>query len=204
MIESGWFYGTFIDPVLQKTRKRIALEIRQDETVIDVACGTGAQVFAYSPRASKAVGVDLSESMIEWAKNNAAKNGFSNTHFYVSNATNLKQFKENEFDVATMSLALHQFEPELHSKILQEMKRIAGKIILFDYAVPLPKNYVGYGSQFAEFFAGKEHHANFKKFYNRGGLNQILPQNKLKIEKSSLIGKNAFQLALCNVINGET
>ena len=199
MVESGWFYGNFIDPVLENMRRRIAGKIKPGEAVIDIACGTGAQVFAFSSVASKAVGVDLSESMIAWAEEKASKNGFSNTRFYVSDAANLTQFEENEFDVATMSLALHQFETNLHSTLLAEMKRIAGRIILFDYAVPLPKNYVGFGSRIAEFFAGREHYTNFKEYYARGGLNQILPQNELVIEESNFYGKDAFQLTVCSV-----
>lgn len=199
MVESGWFYGTLVDPILQKMRKRIALEIQQSEKVIDIACGTGAQVFEFSSQASKAVGVDLSESMIKWANKNKAKRNTSNTEFYVADAADLSIFSDNQFDVATMSLALHQFEPELHIKILNEMKRIASKIIIVDYAVPLPKNFTGYGSKFAEFFAGREHHANFQKFRRLGGLNKILINNQLSIEKMDFFGRDSFQLVVCSV-----
>ncbi|MFW6275355.1 MAG: class I SAM-dependent methyltransferase [bacterium] len=197
MIESGWFYGTFIDPVLQKMRKRIAIEIQPGEKVVDIACGTGAQVFEFSERASNAVGVDLSDSMIKRAKKNKIKRNFSNIEFYVADATNLSIFPDKRFDVATMSFALHQFEPGLHVKILDEMKRIASKFIIVDYAVPLPRNYIGYGSKIAEFFAGREHHANFQKFYKLGGLNKILINNQLSIEKMDFFGRDAFQLVIC-------
>lgn len=196
MVESGWFYGTFIDPVLQNMRTQIAAQVKPGESVIDIACGTGAQVFAFSQTASKAVGVDLSESMIEWAQKNRKRKNIPHVEFHVADATELSLFQEKEFDVATMSLALHQFEPELHPVILNEMKRIAKKLIIVDYSVPLPKNYAGYGSQVAEFFAGLEHHANFKKYYAAGGLNHILPANSLQIKKSLLFGKNAFQLTI--------
>jgi demethylmenaquinone methyltransferase/2-methoxy-6-polyprenyl-1,4-benzoquinol methylase len=196
MVESGWFYGSFIDPVLKKMRKRIATEIQSGEKVIDVACGTGAQVLEFTGKASVVVGVDLSDSMIAKANQTISKNGISNAKFYVENAIELSRFEHNQFDVATMSLALHQFEPELHSKILAEMKRISRKIIIVDYAVPLPKNYAGTGSKIAEFFAGREHHSNFKQYYKLGGLNKILPANKLQINRSVLFGKNAFQMAI--------
>jgi len=182
---------------LQKMRKRIAIEIQTGEKVIDVACGTGAQVFEFSKRASNVVGVDLSDSMIAKAQRSKSRGNSKNTSFYVEDATELSRFQDNQFDVATMSLALHQFSPELHVKILNEMKRISPKIIIVDYAVPLPGNYVGYGSKVAEFFAGREHHTNFQKYCNLGGLNKILIDNQLSIEKMDFFGRDAFQLVVC-------
>ena len=64
MSECGIFYGTFIDPLVNSMRKRVASEIKPNSTVIDVACGTGAQVFEMAKNAKRVVGIDLSESMI--------------------------------------------------------------------------------------------------------------------------------------------
>ncbi|HSO87175.1 MAG TPA: class I SAM-dependent methyltransferase [Draconibacterium sp.] len=197
MVESGIFYGAVIDPVLSPMRKRVNCEINPGEKVIDIACGTGAQVFELCGIASKIVGIDLSESMINHAQNSVKKRNILNVEFFVCDATNLSRFEANSYDVAVMSLALHQFAPGLHSTILSEMKRVAKRIIIVDYAVPLPKNYAGIGCRVAEFLAGKEHHRNFRKYYQLGGLKMILPENNLKIEKSVLFGKGAFQLVVC-------
>ena len=166
MVETGWFYGSFIDPILVPMRKRISEEVGPGENLIDVACGTGAQVFECASKTSEAVGVDLSESMINKATQIKNRKRIENVDFFVEDATNLSRFSDNQFEVATMSLALHQFIPDLHAPILNEMKRVAKKIIIVDYAVPLPSNYSGIGSKVAEFFAGVEHNKNFKKFCN--------------------------------------
>jgi ubiquinone/menaquinone biosynthesis C-methylase UbiE len=197
MVESGNFYSTFIDPILTPMRKRVTNEIHHGEKIIDIACGTGAQVFELSEIASEIVGVDLSESMISHAQNSCKKRNILNAEFFVCDATNLSRFEANSFDLAIMSLALHQFDPRLHSPILSEMKRVAQRIIIVDYAVPLPKNYAGVGSRVAEFLAGKEHNRNFKQFYRLGGLKAILPANNLTIQKTVLFGKGAFQLVVC-------
>ena len=194
MVESGIFYGTFIDPILKPMRRRVADFINPGESVLDVACGTGAQIFELAGKVSKATGVDLSESMIK----KALKSKKGNTYFFVGDATNLEKFSKKEFNVAMMSLALHQFSPEMYAPILEEMKRISKRIIILDYAVPLPKNYVGRGSRWAEFMAGREHYRNFRKFYKNGGLNSILAENGLTIEKSVFIAKNAFQIVICS------
>ncbi|MCK5731084.1 MAG: class I SAM-dependent methyltransferase [Draconibacterium sp.] len=198
MSESGPFYSTFIDPLLTTMRKRVALEIKPNEQIIDIACGTGAQAFVLSKIAAKVTGVDLSESMITHAKSTSLKMKITNIDFFICDATDLKSFKNKNFNIAIMSLALHQFSPDLHAPILSEMKRVANKIILIDYNVPLPKNYTGIGSRVAEFLAGKEHNKNFKSFYKLGGLNEILEANNLKIEKSKLMGKGAFKMVVCS------
>jgi ubiquinone/menaquinone biosynthesis C-methylase UbiE len=197
MVESGTFYSTVIDPILAPMRKRVNVEINPGEKVIDIACGTGAQLFEIAVIASTVTGVDISESMIDYATKTVKKKNISNASFFVCDATNLSMFKPNSFDVAVMTLALHQFSPDLHSPILDEIKRIVNKIIIVDYAVPLLNNYAGIGSRVAEFLAGREHNRNFKQYYMLGGLNAILPANNLKIQKSVIFGERAFQLAVC-------
>jgi len=200
MVESGIFYGTFVDPILARLRTRVTEEIRQGETVIDIACGTGAQVFALAGRATHITGVDLSQSMIDFANRKLKKSALKNISFYTADATQLEQFGNKSFDVATMSLALHQFDPLFYKPILSEMKRIAKRIVIVDYAVPLPKNYAGIGSRVAEFMAGGEHNRSFKKYYQLGGQNAILPANNLAIQKSVYFGKGAFQLVVCSIL----
>lgn len=178
MVESGGFYKTFIDPILNPMRKRVAAHIQSGQKIIDVACGTGAQIFEFAETSKIAVGVDLSESMIKTALNRKLEENISNVDFQTADATNLSQFKNQEFDIATLSLALHQFDPGLHPPILNELKRVAKKILIVDYSVPLPKNIAGYGSHFIEFLAGREHNRNFRKFYNLGGLEPILTNSE--------------------------
>ena len=201
MVESGIFYGTFIDPILRPMRKRISGFIEPGKSVLDIACGTGAQVFELSGKVSRAVGVDLSESMIQKALKSKSKKKSENTFFSVGDAGNLTQFRKNEFDIAMMSLALHQFTPKMYTSVLGEMKRVSQKIIIVDYAIPLPQGYVRVGSRWAEFMAGREHYRNFKSFGKNGGLNSILIQNGLVIEKSVLFGRDTFQLVICSPVH---
>ena len=197
MVESGGFYSTFIDPVLVKMRKRIANKIEPGKKIIDIACGTGTQVFELASKSDFVVGIDLSDSMIKKAFQLKNKYKVENTDFKICDASDLSVFNNGQFDYATMSLALHQFPPEIHASILNEMKRVSDKIIIVDYTVPLPKNIVGYGSKWAEFMAGIEHNRNFRKYYKAGGLNAILPNNNLFILHSELFAKDSFQLIIC-------
>lgn len=197
MTESGIFYSSIIDPILKPMRVSVANHIQPGRNVIDIACGTGAQVFEIAKKAKRVVGIDISDSMIRYAKRTSLKMDINNTEFVVCDASNLDSFADNEFDVATMSLALHQFNPNFHSIILSEMKRVARKIIICDYSIPLPKNIAGFSSQVAEFLAGSEHNKNFKLYTNLGGLNSILRANNLKIEQSEYFANGAFHLVIC-------
>ncbi len=198
MVESGMFYSTVIDPLLKSFRKRVALEINPEESVIDIACGTGAQVWELARLAKSVTGLDLSESMIRHATKNAEKREITNVSFHVGDATNLSAFYNRNFDVAILSMALHQFKPDLRKRILSEAEKIADRIIFLDYAVPLPVNYVGIASRMAEFMAGIDHNRNFKSYYREGGLDVILHNNGLEIKRSRLLGKGAFQLVSAN------
>jgi ubiquinone/menaquinone biosynthesis C-methylase UbiE len=198
MVESGLFYSTVIDPVLAGMRKKVNREIPKGKKILDVACGTGAQVFELAPFAKEVTGIDLSESMIRKAEQTKEKRNISNVHFRVCDATGKWKFEENQFDIAVISMALHQFPPENYAAILGEMKRVAQHIIIVDYAVPLPQNITGWGSRVAEFFAGREHHRNFKQYSRLGGLKNIAAANHLTIQKERFLGNGAFQMVVCS------
>lgn len=197
MVETGFFYSSFLDPLLKRMREKVAAQISNNETVIDIACGTGAQVFRLAERARRVVGVDLSESMIEYANKQGEKQSVENVAFVVADATKCLPFADNEFDVATMSLALHQFPPEIYTPVLGEMKRISKRIILVDYAVPLPNNFLGWASKIIEFLAGREHNRCFRRYYKIGGLESISTKNGLHIQSLESFGGGAFYLANC-------
>ena len=200
MVETGLFYSIVIDPILKSMRRRVAFEINHEHNVIDVACGTGAQAIEIAQYAKHVVGIDISESMISQAKKECSKRKLTNIEFFVADASNLNQFGKKEFDIATMTLALHQFSPANSYQILTELKRVARKIIIVDYTVPLPKNFAGKLSHVIEFLAGRTHNRHFKQYYEQGGLNEILTQHELMVEKSVIFGQGAFQLVICTSV----
>lgn len=198
MSESGPFYSMFIDPVLKRMRKRVAHHIENGHTVLDVACGTGAQIFELAGKAKKIVGFDYSESMIERAVKIRNKKEFAHVEFKLHDATEEWPFNDYQFDVAILSLALHQFSPKSYFVILNEMKRVAARQVFVDYAVPLPNNFMGTGSKIAEFLAGREHNRNFKQFAGLGGLSVILPRHRFDCGKEEFFARNTFHLIICS------
>ena len=180
-------YSTIIDPLLRDLRiytpKFSGMKAR--DRVLDVCCGTGAQVFYYAKADIMATGIDLDPNMLKLARKNGRKQSSSNASFQMADAQNLP-FKDNFFDYASISLALHEKERTARDKIISEMKRVVkkdGALIFIDLQVPLPENLFSHLIKAVEFIAGRDHHRHFKDYIEQGGLDVILKKNRLTKEK---------------------
>ncbi|MEE4259500.1 MAG: methyltransferase domain-containing protein [Bacteroidales bacterium] len=193
----GTIYKFIIDPLLSGLRKATAEIIPEGKNIIDVACGTGALAFELSKKAHQITAIDASESMVKTAHNTKIKFGYSNIDFKVADATQLSQFENTEFDLATISLAIHQFNTYTGLKILEELKRISKEILIVDYACPLPPNYYRHFIWFIERLAGGAHYENFKIYQGSGGIENYLDKLKINTLKKSTKGKSVFSLVLC-------
>lgn len=196
-MKEGTIYKFMIDPMLSGLRSATANMIPGQLRIIDIACGTGALAFELGKNASYVVGIDAAESMIETAKHTKNKLGIKNAEFLVADATDLSQFNTHEFDVATISLAIHQFDRHTGLQILTELKRISKKTLIVDYACPLPPNYYKPIIWFIERLAGGAHYKNFKAYQKFGGIHSYLNHLKLDSLKESSKGKSIFSLVLC-------
>jgi len=153
---------------------------------LDVCCGTGDQVFHYAKVDAITYGIDLNPKMIEVAEKNKKKLGLDNVFFQIADAQNLP-FKDNFFDCASVSFGLHEKERKARDKIISEMKRVVkegGNLIFIDFQVPLPQAPFSWLIKTVEYFAGTNHYEYFKDYLWQGGLNEILKENQLRIEKN--------------------
>jgi demethylmenaquinone methyltransferase/2-methoxy-6-polyprenyl-1,4-benzoquinol methylase len=175
LFENGFIFKIFVDPILKTFREEVASLIPAGSKVLDVACGTGAQVFEIARSAERTVGIDFTPSMIKTARRLKNKKRADNVEFFVTDAADMKDFNDKEFDYAILSLALHQFSPFQRTQVVKEINRVAKNLIIADYAVPLPKNLYGLFARFLELLAGPTHFKNFRSFYRQGGTEKILP-----------------------------
>lgn len=180
-------YATIIDPLLRNIRIHTVKfsGMKAGDRVLDVCCGTGAQVFYYAKAGIMATGIDLDPNMLKLARKNGRKQSSSNASFQMADAQNLP-FKDNFFDYASISLALHEKERTARDKIISEMKRVVkkdGALIFIDLQVPLPENLFSHLIKAVEFIAGRDHHRHFKDYIAQGGLDEILKKNHLPEEK---------------------
>src|ERR1041384_971627 len=110
------FYARFLDEgnkvpgiIASKAIILEGLRLREGNRVLDVGCGTGADVFEIAARVGprgEVTGVDVSHSMIEEARKRAETLGIP-ARFEIGDAQEL-DFREGEFDaVRTERMLMH-------------------------------------------------------------------------------------------------
>jgi SAM-dependent methyltransferase len=194
----GFIYKLVIDPILRPLHTRIQSMISGHPAILDVACGTGALSFLLAGTARRVVGIDISDSMLCTANRTKQQRSITNVDFVQADATRPLPFGENEFDLALMSMGLHQFQFSTGCMILKEMKKSAREIILLDYAVPFPENRAGLIARFFEVLGGKEHNTHFKIYIKNGGLHTLISGAGLKKDSEIITRNKIFSITACH------
>ena len=177
-------YSTLLDPLLRGIRKRIPgfSGMKAGDKVIDVCCGTGAQVLEYGHRGIFATGIDIDPGMLQIAIRNRMRQKAINVSFQLADATKLP-FTDGFFDYASISLGLHDKEKHIRYQIISEMKRVTredGALILIDFQVPLPGNVWSLIARAIESFVGGTHYQSFKEYIANNGLEDIIKNHGLR------------------------
>lgn len=177
------FYRFLIDPIVWPLRPRIADELvrRNVQTVLDIACATGAQARLLARRGLRPVGIDLSSRMIAVASRRAVR-----IPFVCGSALDLP-FPADSFDAALLSLALHEHPEEERHRMVREALRVvrpSGTLLVADFAKPtcasrhIPWRII----QAIERSSGPEHKAGFLDYVERGSLDGLLARLGLVAE----------------------
>ncbi len=181
-------YSNIVDPLLKNVRREV-IQVSgagPGKKVLDVCCGTGDQVFYYGKTGAEAVGIDKRMEMIETAETRGEKESIKNVSFVKADAANIP-FPDNFFDIASVSLGLHEMEREERYKAVAEMKRVTKKegiLIFIDFISPLPKNLLSVILTTVEYLAGRQNYECFKQYLKGGGLPTIMEKHRLSIELS--------------------
>ena len=197
-------YETLVDPLLQDLRKFIPefSGMKAGDKVIDVCCGTGAQVLEYGRHGIIATGIDSSQDMLKIATRNRMRQKAVNVSFQLADAANLP-FPDGYFDYATVSFGLHDKEKPVRYQVISEMKRVVrqdGALILVDFQVPLPRNAWAVFARAIEFLADGSHYQGFKDYLANGGLEDILKNHALREEYRTYLKSGL--IAATKVVNG--
>ena len=196
-------YETLVDPYLRDVRK-FTLEfsgMKAGDKVIDVCCGTGAQVLEYASQGIIATGIDNNPTMLKIATRNNVRQA-RDVSFQLANATKLP-FPNGYFDYASISLALHDKSKPDRFAIISEMKRVikgSGALILIDFPISLPRNVWGMSVRAIELLAGRTNYRSFKDYLANGGLDDVLMNHGLREECRTTI-KRGLLVAMKAVKN---
>jgi ubiquinone/menaquinone biosynthesis C-methylase UbiE len=162
-------------PALQK--KALAeLRPQASDRVLDIACGAGALVIEVAPRVERAVGVDLSEGMLELARSRlqaaTEERPLPNVEF-CQGPSDALPFDDGSFTALVCTTALHHFPDPQRS--IDEMARVlepGGRLVIGDASRDLLTTKVVDALQrrFEKGHVGLQRKADLEAMLTRAGL----------------------------------
>ncbi len=157
--------------------------------VLDVGCGTGAQLEHYLTAGCDVSGVDLSPAMLDRAKRRLG----DAADLRLADATELP-YAAGHFDLVLASLMLHELTAPTRAGILHEIFRVlapGGAVVIIDFGVegftPLGRMRRLVSSLF-ELAAGRDHFRAFRRYVAGGGVHGALEGVPLVIDREKRLG----------------
>jgi SAM-dependent methyltransferase len=141
------FLTRFYDPLVRITCREVYFkkrmldlaEIRPDQTVLDVGCGTGTLLIQIHrlQNSVKLFGLDGDPEILSIAESKAEHTG-AGANWLHAYSTSIP-LEDNSMDLVTNSLMIHHLMPDDKSKTFTEMYRVlkpGGKLVLVDWGKP--------------------------------------------------------------------
>lgn len=130
----AWFYDYTFGPTLHPGRLQALqrMGIKAGDRVLEVGVGTGINATLY-PRDCAVTGIDLSDSMLEKARERVARNGITNVRLLEMDAADIK-FADNSFDIVYAPYLISVVPDPV--AVVREMCRVCrpgGRIILLNH-----------------------------------------------------------------------
>ena len=106
-------------------------------SALDVACGSGQSTFLLCHSFQEVIGVDVSITQVEEAKQALKEN--SNVKFMVGNAHNLP-IESSSIDLLTCAMGWHWLEPEAFYSEVKRVLKPGGCIVVYGHGVIIEDN----------------------------------------------------------------
>ena len=124
------------------------LDLRPDQTVLEIGTGTGEFALAAASHCSKVYGVDLSEGMLRYADKKAKSRGVSNVDFLQGGFLTYQQL--TPVDAVVTQLALHHL-PDFWKQValmrIAAMLKDSGKFclrdVVFNFDIRAHEDFIG-------------------------------------------------------------
>ncbi|HUA05886.1 MAG TPA: methyltransferase domain-containing protein [Solirubrobacteraceae bacterium] len=116
----------------RQTAALASLALNPEDVLLDLACGTGAAVREAAVTVRRAVGLDLSPSMIDQARMLAGS--LDNVEFRIGDVSGPLPFDDGEFTAIVCTTAFHHFPRPLDT--VAEMYRVlapGGRVVIADF-----------------------------------------------------------------------
>jgi len=130
----AWFYDFTFGPALHPGRVDAIrrMGIRSGDRVLEVGVGTGINAALY-PRDCSVTGIDLSEPMLEKARERVARKGVRNVRLVQMDAANLK-FADDTFDIVYAPYVISVVpDPVAVAREMRRVCRPGGRIVILNH-----------------------------------------------------------------------
>jgi SAM-dependent methyltransferase len=107
------------------TKKILLDELSDNSSVLEIGCGTGMLSIEIGKRNAHLTAVDISEDLLEIAKNNNSQSGI---HFMVEDACNMT-FESGKFDLVIGSSAFHHLDVDSAIREFYRVLKPGGKLV---------------------------------------------------------------------------
>jgi demethylmenaquinone methyltransferase/2-methoxy-6-polyprenyl-1,4-benzoquinol methylase len=177
---AGRLYDLAFGGILRSVRRSVTAAAATEGLFpwLDVCCGTGSQLrgLVREPEGRPAIGLDLNPGMIRYAAARAPGRAF------IRGDAAFLPFKAGVFRAVSVTLGLHDKDPETRAAMMDEAKRVmaqGGRLIAVDFETPWsPGSRIGaLIARAIERMAGDAHYRNGRDFLLRGGLGSFLREN---------------------------
>ena len=154
------------------TKQHLQEYITPQTSVIEVGCGAGYYAMYYADQCKTYVGVDITPENISIFQKRIAEHGLANVTAQVGDATNLKEFTDNSFDIVLCLGPMYHLPPAERELVFAECHRICkpNGIAAFAYI-----NKIGV-------YAGGCFHDKFRESYPSEQANHVV----LKLSKDDV------------------
>jgi ubiquinone/menaquinone biosynthesis C-methylase UbiE len=120
------------------------IDLKLDDAVVDLGCGTGAFVIPASRFCREVFAVDVSQAMLDLCRTKAEKQGLENIEYHRAGFLTYEHMAE-PVDVVVSSVSLHHlpdFWKAVALKRIHDMLKPGGRFYLFDVVFSFPvENY---------------------------------------------------------------
>jgi ubiquinone/menaquinone biosynthesis C-methylase UbiE len=193
------FVGT-LNTALKRERRRLAPPA-PGKRVLDIGCGTGADLGLYRRSGCEVAGVDLSPAMLA-----VARRRLGDSADLRMCSGKMLSFPDCSFDLVLATYLLHELPSEDRPAVIREMMRVVkreGRILLTDY-LPGPFRFpLGWINAMVIYIferaAGRTHFENGRDFLRRGGLTGLVRRSGLRVVVQKPVGGGAIGFSLLSL-----
>lgn len=125
--QAGWGGDSFASRMREwnTTLSNLANLFSKEKPILEIGCGAGQVSIELANRGLKTIGVDISPTAVQWAKENARAMSLSDsTQFEVANVSHKLPFEDSTFGAVVDGNCLHCIIGEHRKLALREIHRV--------------------------------------------------------------------------------